>query len=43
MSWFDLPVLRHTPLARRRREDEEYNRWMERPWDEWPSWVYRRW
>lgn len=41
--WFELPVLRHTPLARQRQEDEDYAHWMERPEAEWPRWVDRRW
>lgn len=45
MAWSDLPILRHTPLARQRREDEDYAGWLEREPDPsaWPAWVYRRW
>lgn len=43
MAWFDLPVLRATPLGRRRADDREYELWMEVPRGLWPDWVYRRW
>lgn len=45
MAWWELPVLRRTPLARRRQEDEDYAGWLEREPDPsaWPRWVYARW
>lgn len=41
--WFDLPLLRLTPLAQRRQEDRAYDEWLDQPMEDWPDWVYRRW
>jgi hypothetical protein len=45
LAWYNLPILRSTPLAKQRQEDEEYSKWLESEKDqsEWPEWVYSRW